>query len=153
MPSKVGNEGRLYANTGTLLSPTWLEIETARDVDFNLSAGDVDDTSRKARGWRSRLAGLKEWGADFEMIYDTTSTAWELVRAAYFTSTAVEILALDGDINTDGCEGVRGTVYVTEFTKAEPLEDVQANSVTFVGNGTPTWVVSENGAVTEKVTS
>lgn len=148
--SKVGNQGRFYVNTGTQQSPVWSEVDTARDVNFGLTAGDVDDTSRTARGWRSRLAGLKEWGADFEMIYDVTNTAWELVRQAYFQGTALEILALDGDVATDNNEGVRGTIFVTDFSKAEPLEDVMINNVSMVGNGTPTWVYSSGGAVYDK---
>jgi len=148
MASTVGYECVLYYNNGTTESPNWLEIDTVRDVTLNLSRNDVDDTSRTTDGWRSRLAGLAEWGADFEMIYNTANTAWEKVRASFFDNTSIEILALDGDISVDGKQGIRGTVFVTSFERAEPLEDVVSNSVTFVGNGTPTWVESSGGVVT-----
>lgn len=147
MASIVGHECVLYYNSGTEGSPTWLEIDTVRDVNLTLSSNEVDDTSRTTNGWRSKLAGLREWGADFEMIYDTSNTAWQEVRAAYFAGTSIEVLALDGDITVDGQQGLRGIVFVTEFSRAEPLEDVVANSTTMVGNGTPEWVESSGGSV------
>jgi len=147
MASTVGHECVFYYNAGTSGSPSWQEIDTVRDVNLTLSSNEVDDTSRTTNGWRSKLAGLREWGADFEMIYDSSNTAWQKVREAYFNGTSIEILALDGDITVDGQQGVRGTVFVTEFSRAEPLEDVVANSTTMVGNGTPEWVESSGGAV------
>lgn len=148
MASKVGYEGALYYNNGTTAVPVWLEIDTARDVTLNLSRNDVDDTSRTTDGWRSRLAGLAEWGADFEMVYNTANTAWQKVRQSFFNNTIIEVLILDGDILVDDNEGIRGNVFVTNFERAEPLEDVMSNATTFVGNGTPTWVVSSGGSVT-----
>lgn len=147
MATIVGHECVLYYNNGTEGSPSWLEIDTVRDVNLNMSANEVDDTSRTTDGWRSKLAGLREWGADFEMIYNTSNTAWRLVKNSFINKESIEILALDGDITVDGHEGLRGTVFVTDFSRAEPLEDVVSNSVTFVGNGTPTWVVSSGGVV------
>jgi len=148
--SIIGYDCVLYYNNGTSGSPSWLEIDTVRDVTLNLTRNDVDDTSRTTNGWRSRLAGLAEWGADFEMIYDTANTAWQKVRESFFDNTVIEVLALDGDITEDGHEGLRGDVFVTSFERAEPLEDVVSNSTTFVGNGTPTWVVSSGGVVVPK---
>lgn len=148
--SIVGHQCVLYYNNGTEVSPSWLEIDTVRDVTLSLSANEVDDTSRTTNGWRSKLAGLREWGADFEMIYDPSNTAWQKVREAYFDGSSLEILALDGDIIEDDHEGLRGVVFVTNFERAEPLEDVVANSTTFVGNGTPTWVISQGGQVVPK---
>ena len=148
--SLLGYEGVLYYNTGTEGSPTWTAIDTVRDVTANMEANDVDDTSRTTNGWRSRKQGLKQWGADFEMIYDPSNTAWQAVRSSFFSGDEIEILILDQDISVDGAEGLRGTVEVTNFEKTEPLEDVQANSTTFAGNGTPVWVVASGGSVSPK---
>lgn len=147
MASTIGHQCVLYFNAGSQLSPSWQELDTVRDVNLTLSSNEVDDTSRTTNGWRSKLAGLREWGADFEMIYDSANTGWQKVREAYFAGTAIEVLVLDGSILVDGQQGVRGTVFVTEFSRAEPLEDVVSNSTTMVGNGTPEWVVSSGGSV------
>jgi predicted secreted protein len=148
--SLIGYEAVLYYNNGTSESPTWLPIDTVRDVTVTMEANDVDDTSRTTNGWRSRKQGLKQWGSDFEMIYETSNTAWQLVRASFFNGTPIEILALDQDISVDGAEGLRGSVEITNFEKGEPLEDVQTNSTTFAGNGTPVWVVANGGSVSPK---
>lgn len=150
MASLVGYEGSIYYNSGTTGSPVWSEIDTVRDVTLNLEGNEVDDTSRTTDGWRSRKQGLKQWGADFEMVYNTANTAWQKVRQSFFENTTIEVLILDQDIQVDGAEGLRGTVFVTNFEKSEPLEDVQSNSTTFVGNGTPVWQVASGGAVSPK---
>jgi len=153
MATKVGYEGVVYYNTGTEGSPVWVEIDTVRDVTLNLTRNEIDDTSRTTNGWRSRLGGLSEWGADFEMIYDTSNTSWQKIRESYFDNTIVDVLILDGDITVDDKEGLRGNVFVTEMSREEPLEDVMSNSTTMVGNGEPTWVVSAGGVVIPKDSS
>jgi len=145
--SLIGYEAVLYYNTGTDVAPVWAPIETVRDVTVNMEANDVDDTSRTTNGWRSRKQGLKQWGSDFEMIYETSSVAWQAVRASFFSGDTIEILALDQDISIDGAEGLRGAVEVTNFEKGEPLEDVQSNSTSMAGNGTPVWVIASSGTV------
>jgi len=152
MATKVGYEGVVYYNAGTTGSPVWTEIDTVRDVTLNLTRNEIDDTSRTTNGWRSRLGGLSEWGADFDMIYDTANTAWQKVRESYFDNTVIEVLILDGDISVDGKEGIRGSVFVTEMSREEPLEDVMSNATTMVGNGEPTWVESSGGVVVAKDT-
>ena len=147
MASKVGYTGALYYNNGTSGSPVWVEVDTVRDVTLNLSRNEVDDTSRTTNGWRSFLAGLAEWGADFEMIYNTANAAWQQIRNSFLNNTVIEILILDGDITVDDNEGIRGNVFVTDFSREEPLEDVMSNSTTLKGNGAATWVKSSGGAV------
>lgn len=153
MATKVGYQGVLYYNSGTTATPVWVEVDTVRDVTLNQTRNEVDDTSRTTNGWRSRLGGLAEWGADFEMVYNTANTAWQQIRESFEDNTVIEVLILDGDITVDDNEGMRGNVFVTEFTREEPLEDVMSNSCTMVGNGEPTWVVSSGGVVIAKSTA
>ena len=148
--SLIGYEGVLYYNTGTSETPAWSPIDTVRDVTANLEANTVDDTSRTTDGWRSRKQGLKQWGADFEMIYDPSNTAWQMVRASFFEGTEIEVLVLDQAIDIDGAEGLRGIVEVVNFEKAEPLEDVQSNSTSCAGNHKPIWVEATSGAIAPK---
>lgn len=150
MATIVGYDARMYYNNGTEAVPVWLELDSVRDVTLNQTRNEIDDTSRLARGWRSRLAGLAEWGADFEMVYNTSNTAWQKIRASFLANTSIEVLILDGDIVEDDHEGLRGSVFVTDFTRSEPLEDVVSSSCTLVGNGEPTWVISSGGVVVDK---
>lgn len=143
--SFIGYEGRLYYNNGTTGSPIWLEIDCVRDVSLSKDANEVDDTCRTTDGWRSRKQGLRQWGLDFEMVYDPANAAWAEIRKAYFCGDVIEILDLDGDLSVDGKQGIRGSVFVTNMTLERPLEDVMANSVTLVGNGTPNWGTTSGG--------
>ena len=150
MPSTIGHDAAIYFNTGTVTTPVWTEIDCVRDVNLDLSSSEVDDTCRTTNGFRSRIQGLKQWGADFEMVYDTTNAAWELVRAAYFDKTKIEVLILDNDISVDGSEGVQGDIYVSDFTEAQPLDDIISNSVTLLGASEAVWVVTSMGAPAPK---
>jgi hypothetical protein len=148
--SLIGYEGRLYYNTGTEGSPTWVPVNTVRDVSLTQEANEVDDTSRTTAGWRSRRQGLKQWGTEFETIYEPSNTAWQAIRENFYNGTPSEILVLDQDISIDGAEGLRGFAEVTGFDKEEPLEDVQINNTTLVGSSEATWVIAASGAVTPK---
>lgn len=151
--SLKGYEGRLYYNTGTPESPTWEPVNTVKDVTLNQEANDIDDTSRTTNGWRSRIQGLKQWGTEFDMIYTPSDSAWQAIRVHFEEGTPAEILVLDQDIAIDGAEGLRGFAEITGFDKEEPLEDVQMNSVTFVGSSEPATVVASGGVVAPKVVS
>lgn len=148
--STIGHDAAIYFNTGTPTIPVWTEIPCVRDVNLDLTSSEVDDTCRSTDGWRSRIQGLKEWGANFDMVHDNDDAGWELVRAAYFNKTKIEVLILDNDISIDGAEGVQGDIYVSDFSEAQPLDDIITNSVVLLGSGTPVWVETAMGAPAPK---
>jgi len=130
MSVKLGMEARLYRNTGTYETPTWVEITNAKDVTLNLEKGEADVTTRANQGWRATVGTLKDGSVEFEMVWDTEDAGFTAIQEAYFDGTPVEVAVMDGDIATSGSQGLRATMAVTNFSRNEPLEEAITVSVT-----------------------
>lgn len=75
-------------------------------------AGDVlDDTDFTSTGMRSRLVGLRDWSVSITSNYDIASTAFILVRDAWFNRTPIEVQYLP-----DGAKGYQGDAVVETFS-------------------------------------
>ena len=50
MGLKIGGDWKLYYNSGTNASPTWVEINLVGDINLNLSVGEAAANLRVS-GW------------------------------------------------------------------------------------------------------
>jgi len=107
-----------------------------KDVNVEMSASEIDDTTRANQGWKSKRAGLREWSVSFDMIIHIGDAIYTTLLTAFSNGTVI-----NGVIVADTAgHSITGAVFVTNFSKAEPLDDVVSVSVTLVGNGKPTLV-------------
>lgn len=130
MGVKLGMDAKLYRNTGTYASPTWNEVKNVKDVTLNLEAGEADVTTRGNAGWRANIATLKDASLEFEMVWDTADDDFTAIRTAFLTNAAIEFAVLDGPVATSGSQGLRASMAITNFSRAEPLEEAIKVSVT-----------------------
>jgi len=122
--SILGHEGTLTIGS---------EVTRIRDLTLSLTASEVDITTRADDGWRARRAGLREWGAEFELLAVSGDIVWDSLENAFtegsnLTATIADYLG----------HSVSGTVYVTSFTRNEPLDGAVTANVTLVGAAKPT---------------
>jgi hypothetical protein len=134
MPTKLGLEGKLYRNTGTYASPTWVEMTNVRDVTGTLTKSLTDVTTRANDGWRAQAGTLKEKELSFQMVHDPADAAYLALRTAFFasTDTPIEIAWADGPIATTGTTYIRASMIVSSFSRSEGLEDAMITDVTMV---------------------
>lgn len=118
----LGMEARLYWNAGSFQSPDWQHVASARDVTLGLETGQADVTTRGNNGWRATLATLKDASISFEMMW-TKDAACAALRTAFLANAPIEMLVLDGPVETPGSEGLRATMNVVNFSRGEPLEE------------------------------
>ncbi len=130
MGVKLGMDAKLYRNSGSYETPTWAEVKNVKDVTLNLEAGEADVTTRGNAGWRANIATLKDASLEFEMVWDTDDDDFSAIRQAFLSSGAVEFAVMDGDIETEGSQGLRATMAITGFSRSEPLEEAISVSVT-----------------------
>ena len=144
MSAKLGMEAKLYRNTGSYESPVWAEVENVKDLALNLEAGEADVTTRANDGWRATIATLKDASVEFGMVWDTEDADFSAIQDAYFDGTSIEFAVMDGDIETEGSEGLRATMAVTAFSRDEPLEEAITITVTIkptYADNPPEWYV------------
>jgi len=123
-------EAKVYRNTGTWATPTWVEITNVRDVTLNLETGEADVTTRANSGWRATAATLKEASVEFEMVWDTADAGFTAIKDAFFDGESIDLAVMDGDITQNGTQGLRAEFSITSFSRSEPLEEAITVSVT-----------------------
>ena len=130
MGVKLGMDAKLYRNTGSYGSPVWNEVKNVKDVTLNLEAGEADVTTRGNAGWRANIATLKDASLEFEMVWDTADDDFTASRTVFLTNAAIAFAVLDGPVATSGSQGLRASMAITNFSRAEPLEEAIKVSVT-----------------------
>ena len=83
----------------------------------------------KSSPWRANIATLKNAGLEFEMVWDAADDDFGAIRQAFLTNGSVEFAVRDGAVATAGSEGLRATMAITNFSRAEPLEEAIKVSV------------------------
>ena len=68
MTIKLGMEAKLYRNTGTYATPTWVEMLNVKDLTLNLEASEADVTTRGNAGWRATIAALTVSGISLKVV-------------------------------------------------------------------------------------
>ena len=130
MSVKLGMQAKLYRNSGSYGTPTWVEVGNVKDLTLNLEAGEADVTTRSNSGWRATVATLKDGSIEFEMVWDTTDPNFTAIQQAFFNNTSLEFAVMDGAIATAGSQGLRATMSITNFSRSEALEEAIMVSVT-----------------------
>jgi len=112
-------------------------VQYVKDLNLNMDATEVDDTTRANAGWRSRRTGLRQWSADFSMVVKQGDTMFGTLQAAFANKTSVTVNVKDKFGNE-----VEGLCSVSRFNRSEPLDDVVTVDVNLVGNGKPSKIVA-----------
>ena len=122
-PSKVGHECKLYYNTGTNASPTWVEVGRAVDVSVPMTKGEAD-ASRRESSWKRTRGGLKDMGIDFGYRHKPGADAvFDALWDSFINGTAIEMFVADGPVGTNGSQGPRGFVEVMGIPLEQGLEE------------------------------
>jgi hypothetical protein len=127
----LGQDAKIYfCAAGIGGTPVWTEIGNVKDVTLNLQKAEADVTTRGNNGWKATVGTLKDGSVEFNMIWDTTDAAFNAFQEAYFDNTVIGVAVMDGDIETNGSQGLWADMMVTDFTRSEPLEDAITVKVT-----------------------
>lgn len=141
----MGYAAKLYRNTGDYDSPTWVEIDNAKDVTLALNADEVDVTTRAGGGHKQTEPGLIDSSVEFDINWDTDDENFSALQTAFLARTEIEVLVLDGAYTSAGSEGLRMTAKVTTFSRDEALASNLTVSVTLkpcIADNAPEWYVA-----------
>ncbi len=141
-----GFESVLYVNVATFGSPSWIEIDLARDIKNLRDQEEIDATTRgMARlGYKAAMAGITPAGWEFDMLKPAageSNSAHTKLMAALKARTSVDLLHVDGgDIDTDALPATRIVCCLAGGGEGEPLNGVTTISLkaVFTPNGDQT---------------
>lgn len=118
----VGLECKLYYNTATHASPTWVEITRAINASFTVTTGEADASSRLST-WREVLATLRDLEITFTYRKKSgTDTVFAALIAAAVAGTIYEYAVMDAAHNEAGAQGIRAFCQIMSFGNTQDLE-------------------------------
>lgn len=126
MATILGKDCALYYGTAGSTADTL--VENVKDVTLNLTTGEADVTTRGSGGWREFIATLRDGGASFEILWDTSDAFFTAIQTAFINGTLIAMLVLD-DAIADGGQGLDADMMVSSFTRNETLDDAVTASI------------------------
>lgn len=124
MSVNAGVSCKLYYNSGTHGSPTWVAVDDAKDVMVNLGMGKAE-VKRRGNGWVQTLPTLKTAPITFGMVREVANTPHNTLRDAYLNKTVMDFAVADGAIATTGTQYFRADYYLYAFPINQPLEEAE----------------------------
>jgi len=119
---KRGFDGNVYRNTGSHVSPTYNQIESAQDIKIG-DAWKTFDASSRASQVAKELPAQLDWSIEFSVIWDSTDVDLQALRSAYRNKTAIDLTFLDGDSGTSTSSGPQAEWLIKEMPYDAPLQD------------------------------
>jgi hypothetical protein len=150
MPAPVSNNDcKLYYNTGTNASPTWVLIERAINANCDSSSTTATTTNRSSKFETSEVVTIKLGPLTFDyQMLSTVDADYNALRALWLAKTKTQFAMMDGVIATAGSEGWKAYFQVTKCGVSEGDGDVRKASfecepTAFYESGAlvePTWL-------------
>lgn len=130
---RTGKQMKMYRNTGTNASPTWVEVCEVGDVSIaDLSMG-VAELKRRCKLYTKNIASLIQTIAvEFRLHAGLGATNYSALVAAFFAGTVQEWAIMDDTITNTGAQGLRIPLLIEQFPFDQPLEDVAGHDVRLV---------------------
>lgn len=110
-----------------------LAISGQQGLTINRSADSIEITSKDtAGGWKSKIAGMKEWSIDNDGLYVPGDESHSLLSTAFDNSDPVCIKIINGKTKK-GMFG--GLAVITDYPIEAPYDDAMTYSLSLEGMG------------------
>jgi len=130
MTPNTGGNMKLYRNTGTYASPTWVLVSEIGDVTLSDLTRNLAALKRRAKIMVKSLAALiAEMALEFRLIHGLDATTFTLLITDFFAGTVKEWAIMDGLIATPTSQGLRCPFLIESLPWDQPLEDVSGHDV------------------------
>jgi hypothetical protein len=119
----VGLDAKLYYNSGTHASPTWVLIADAIDASSDIATTMVEIASR-ASNYAGNLPGLVKFSGSFTLLHTLASNSVITALTGMATGrSAKEFAFMDQLIATNGSKGMRFFAYIETMSLGAGLEE------------------------------
>lgn len=139
----VGFQGKLYYNSATYASPTWVLIPNVGDIKMTDEADEGELPLRAGGGFMLYVSGLRKIGWEWSSMHDNADTQIAAIGTAYAARSIMEFLILDGSSTNTGSAGFRVSCMITKFPRQEELSKPMMRDIGIK----PTYAISSGTIV------
>lgn len=129
--AQAGKDFLIYLNTGlTEANPTWTLLGGQRSGDVTRKADSIDASHKTSGGWKSSLAGLREWSIDLESVVLLDDAGANFLEDAFNDGQLVHV-----KFEYPNKKYRTGWAAITDFSLSTKYDDVATIKGTLSGNG------------------
>jgi len=111
----------------------FLALSGQQSLTINRSADSIEVTSKDTKGgWKSKIAGMKEWGIDTGGIYSVGDKSHKALSKAFLNSDLVIVRVFN---NKTDDELFGGLAAITDYPLDAPYDDAATYSISLEGAG------------------
>lgn len=130
---KTGHRMKLYYNSATPASPTWVEVCEVGDVSISDLTRGMAELKRRCKDYTKNLATLiQSISIEFRLHHGLNATVFDRIVADFFAATPRQWAVMNGDITDEDNEGFVMPALIESFPWDQPLEDVSGHDVRLV---------------------
>ena len=126
MSLAVGNDLKLYYNTGTDASPTWSEICQTGDISVDLSCNDAE-VDLRCTNWLLNLPAKLSGGINLKLAFNPGNTVYDALRGMFFSRTVKQFAVANGAIATTGTEYFKAFAYFSSFNWSLATQEMSSH--------------------------
>lgn len=121
----IGQECKLYYNTGTHAAATWVEVTRAINVSATVTKGEAEQKARVS-AWGGVKGTIKTLEITWTYLKKQgTDTVFDSLQAAFIAGTVREYAVLDGSATLAGVQGIRAFCEIMSMGDRQDLEASQ----------------------------
>lgn len=110
-----------------------LAVSGQQGLTINRSADSIEVSSKDTKGgWKSVIAGMKEWGIDNDGIYVPDADSHKALGVAFANSDPVCIKIVNQKLQKPMFGGL---AFITDYPLDAPYDDAMTYTLTLEGNG------------------
>lgn len=124
------SEHKEIRGVDVLLKKDGTVIAGQRDLTLSIKADKIDTSTKTNAGWKTSLAGLREWSVSFDCVtyFGDEAAAQRVVRRAAVEGTNIDVVVAVGEE-----EVYAGEASITGLDISGPMSDVSMSSFSLEG--------------------
>ena len=129
MTLRVGNDNKLYYNTGTNAAPTWVLIEIVGDVTLNQGVNEAE-VDLRLLDYIVNLPAKKTTGVTAALANHFGNTVYDAIKTIFENKTHTQYAISDIAIATSGAEYFKLFAFASSWDWSQATQQLSAHDVT-----------------------
>lgn len=123
----VGNQMKLYLNTGDEITPVWVELDEVGDVAVPDWSDNLAEFKSRASGFVHNMLGTTQLTLTFTYFSAANKTVFDLLRNMKLNKTPAEFAIGYQDISEVDSEYLRIPGFLAEFPWDQAQDEVSSH--------------------------